>query len=392
METRSLYRLMAYLFFVYSAMTIVNSYMPVLFRAEGLSGTQVGMLMAVGPFATILAQPLWGYLSDKYKTIKRMIVITLCGVLVSGFIFTFMDSFKGYLIMMFVLFLFITSSTALGDSLSQRTANSRRMSFGKIRMWGSIGFAITSLTAGYILMMVGVQYTMLLMICVATFACILAFTLKDIPVTSKPVTIISALKMGLNPALLIFFPCAMLVSITHRTNDSFLGIYIVELGGPESLIGWSWFIGVATEAVMFATSAWWFKRWHPISFIILSGLLYGIRWMLMSLITVPWMILPLQLIHGVTFGLFYIGGLHFVNRLVPEQFQATGHLLFLTMTLGVCGIIGSLFGGWMIEAFSLQALYIIIGISAFLGAISLTIFKHFNESKQIDSASNSVEA
>ncbi|WP_088105287.1 MFS transporter [Halalkalibacter urbisdiaboli] len=375
MEFRSVYRLMAYLFFVYSAMTIVNSYIPVFFREEGLSGSQVGMLMAVGPFATIIAQPIWGYMSDKYKTIKRMILLTLLGVLTTGFVFIFMDSFNGYLVMMFVLFLFLSSSTALGDSLSQRTASDKKISFGRIRMWGSLGFASTSLIAGYILMVIGVQHAMILMLVMAFIASVLAFTLKDITVTNKPVTILSALRVGLNPALLLFFPCAMLISISHRTNDSFLGIYIMELGGPESLIGWSWFIGVATEAAVFATSGMWLHRWKPITLMIASGLLYGTRWFIMSVITVPWMILPLQLTHGICFGLFYIGGLQFVSKLVPEQLQATGHLLFLTVSLGVCGIFGSLVGGWMIEVFGLPVLYVTIGTTALLGAISLTVFQ-----------------
>ena len=46
----------------------------------------------------------------------------------------------------------------------------------------------------------------------------------------------------------IFFPCFYdVISIGHRANDSFMGIYITELGGNEGLVGLAWFIGVISE-------------------------------------------------------------------------------------------------------------------------------------------------
>lgn len=375
-RVQSVYRLMAYLFFAYSSITIVTSYLPVYFSAVGLTAGEIGVLMAVGPFAMILAQPTWGFLSDKYKSIKRMLQIALIGMIVAVFAFMGAASFAGYFIMMFVLFLFLSPTTALGDSLAQKTAINRRLSFGKIRMWGSLGFGFTSLAVGYILAAIGVTYIMVPLLVVTVISLWLSFGLEDFSDTTKPVTLLSALKLAIDPKIFFFLVCIVFITVTHRTNDIFLSIYIVELGGPESYIGWAWFIGVATEAAVLATSTLWFRKFSPIGFVIFAAVFYGVRWWLVSMVAVPWLLLPLQTLHGMTFGVFYVAAFAFVSHLIPKHLQATGHVLFISTTFGLSGIFGSLFGGWMIQAFSIPTLYSYLALSAFIGALGMTVY-HF---------------
>lgn len=375
MVEKSIIRLMAYLFFIHSTMTIIIGYIPVFYQGQGLTGSQVGLLMAIGPIATIVAQPFWGYMSDKYKSIKRMIILALFGLFLSTAAFLIVDSFYGYMILMFVLYVFVSPTTALGDSLAQQTAIEKKVTFGSIRMWGSLGFAITSLLTGYLLTWIGVNYIMYPMMFMAIIALIIAFGVKDVPQTNKPVTIVDALRLSTNRTLMLFLLFVVFISSTHRANDTYLGLYIVELGGPEAMIGWAWFIGVVAEAAIFATSAYWFKRWSPLTFIILAGGLYTIRWALMGLITNPWFILPLQVTHGLTFGVLYLAAFQFVNHLIPKHLQATGHVLFITIVFGVSGIIGSLVGGYIIELTSMNTLYSLLAISAFVGVICLALFQ-----------------
>ncbi|MCL7747402.1 MFS transporter [Halalkalibacter alkaliphilus] len=375
MNHRSVYRLMAYLFFAHSTITIINGYIPVFFKSQGLTGSQVGLLMAIGPCATIIAQPMWGYLSDKYKSIKKMILIALIGLSVTTITFMFVNTYAGYLVMMFILFFFVSPTTALGDSLAQKTSVQKKVSFGRIRLWGSLGFAITSLVVGYVLTWIGVEKIMLPMLFMALTALAVAFSIKDVPGTNKPVTVLDAVKLTTKPSLFLFLLLAFFISVSHRANDIYLGLYIVELGGPEAMIGWAWFVGVIAEALIFATTAYWFRKWSPLTFVILAGVLYGARWILMAFVENPWWILPIQLLHGLTFAVFYIAAFQIINKLIPEHLLATGHVLFITVIFGLAGIIGSLFGGFVIEATSIPTLYLIGAGSAFIGSIGLVIFQ-----------------
>ncbi|OIJ12766.1 MFS transporter [Anaerobacillus arseniciselenatis] len=367
----------ALLFFYFSAMTIIISYLPVYFQESGLTGSQIGFLLAVGPLAAMIAQPFWGYMTDKYKTSKKVIIVCLSGAIFSSvFLFQNLD-FSLLTLVIFVFFIFMAPVGGLGDSLAQKTANQLSITFGSIRMWGSIGFAVMSLVGGFLFTAIGIQYIYLPFILFLIITLVIGIRIKDIKTSQKPVNFKEALKLVQNKKLMMFFVIMMFITVTHRSSDSFLGIYIVERGGVESFIGWAWFIGVSAEALVFATSTLWFRRFHALTFIIIAAILYSIRWFLMAVIADPMLVLPLQVMHGLTFGIFYLSAFHYVTKIVPEQLQSTGHLLFYSFFFGLSGIIGSSLGGQIIEQSSAQHLYLFLAMISLAGVVFLSGYKLF---------------
>src|SRR5690625_4751329 len=110
------------------------SFLPLYLSFRGLNGTEIGWVLAVGPLASIVSQPLWGYLSDKYKTVKWMIVICISGLLLSSLVFFQMKHLGKILFVGAILYFFSYPVGALADSLGQRRANDLNISFGTIRM------------------------------------------------------------------------------------------------------------------------------------------------------------------------------------------------------------------------------------------------------------------
>ena len=365
----------ALLFFYYSAMTIIISYLPVYFQNNDLTGSQIGVLLAVGPLAAMIAQPFWGYMTDKYKTSKKIIIFCLTGTLFSS-VLMFQSFHYGLLIFAtFVFFAFMAPVGGLGDSLAQKAANQLSLSFGSIRMWGSLGFAVMSLAGGFLLTAIGIQYIYIPFVFFITITLIISLRIKDIKTSQKSVNIREALNLFRNKKLISFLVVMMFITVTHRSSDSFLGIYIIERGGKEAFIGWAWFIGVISEALIFATSTLWFRRFHALTFIIVAAFLYSFRWFLMAIIVDPIFVLPLQLMHGLTFGIFYLSAFHYVTKIVPEQLQSTGHLLFYSFFFGLSGIIGASIGGQIIEQLSASYLYLILSIISLLGVFFISGYK-----------------
>lgn len=343
--------------------------MPLYFKEIGLSGSEIGWLLAIGPIAAIISQPIWGFISDKYKSIRKTLFICLTGSIVFCLVLFWMDTFLGYMITLFIFFFFLSTVMPLGDSLAKQTSEEERVPFGNIRLWGSFGYGFSALVFGYVLTGIGVDkviYPILLFLIITIINC---FFLKDVKSSNKPVKLIDAVKLGMDPRFLVFLIIVMFISTTHRTNDNFLGLYIIELGGSETLIGVATFIGVVTECLVMALAFFWFKRFHETTFIIIAGVIYSIRWFLMAVITDPIMVLYLQLLHGVSFGIFYLAAFQYVTKLLPNHLQATGHVLFITFLFGISGIVGSLIGGSIIEQSSLADLYVVIGYLSGTGAI-----------------------
>ncbi|MFC0469873.1 MFS transporter [Halalkalibacter kiskunsagensis] len=374
-RTNNLLRLMAFMFFCFSAMTIVGTYLPVYFRDNGLSSVEIGWLLGVASLASVIAQPFWAYMSDKYKSIKRILVLCLVFVIGTSVILFHVESLATIAIMMFIFYCFFSPINPLGESLAQKTATEKKISFGKIRVWGSLGFAITALISGYVLAFFGIENILYPFLLVILITFLLAIKLTDINLTDKKATLFTALKIGREPKFLWFLVLALLITIPHRTNDHYLGIYIVELGGSESLIGWAIFIGVITESFVFVLGWLWFRRFHELTFIIIGGSLYSIRWICMTFVLSPESVLFLQFFHGASFGVFYLSAFQYVTKILPKDLLATGHVFFLTVVFGVGGMIGSLGGGLIIEYYGISNMYWWIGILATIGTVSFFFYR-----------------
>ncbi len=71
------------LFCFHGANTIIVSFLPLYLQFRGLSGTEIGWVMAIGPLVAIFSQPFWGYTSDKYRTVKKILMLCLIGLIIS---------------------------------------------------------------------------------------------------------------------------------------------------------------------------------------------------------------------------------------------------------------------------------------------------------------------
>ncbi|WP_407272570.1 MFS transporter [Radiobacillus sp. PE A8.2] len=372
------------LFNFHAANTIIVSFLPLFLQYKGLEGTEIGWVLAIGPFAAIFSQPLWGYMSDKYQTVKWALFTSLMGLIIVSTIFFQMDSLLMFLVVGAIFFFFSSPVGALGDSLAQRRAHDLNISFGGIRMWGSAGFAISSLLAGALFSVIGIQYVLIPYLFFGIVALIISLQLKDVKSSSKVKIKLSDIKPLLNNrALLIFLALLMFITITHRLNDSYMSIYLERLGGGEGLIGMSWFIAVTSETLVFAFAGKWFRKFHPLIFIIVAGFLYSLRWFIYSLVADPAWIVGFQVLHGVTFGVLYLAAFDYVTRLIPKQLQSTGHMMFTAVFFGVSGIIGSLLGGALIDTLGGSKLYFIIGCSALVGTICFTLYHILPYGKEI---------
>ncbi|HLQ84398.1 MAG TPA: MFS transporter [Pseudogracilibacillus sp.] len=383
MSTKADLRKLKMLIFLFHVTnTIIISFLPLYLKFKGLSGTEIGWVLAVGPLASIISQPFWGYLSDKYKTVKWVLIMTIIGMLIFSILFFQMNQLIFILIFGAFFYFFSSPVGALGDSLAQRQADLLNISFGSIRTWGSIGFALSSLIIGQLLNIYGVEFMRWPYLVFGTILLVIAFKIDDVKSNESDQTInINDLKkLFTNRKFIYFLIIMMFITITHRANDSFIGLFITSLGGSESLVGVGWFIALVSEALIFAFAYKWFKKDKALFFIILASLLYTLRWVLFAFSTDPIHVLLGQLLHGLTFGIFYLSSLDYITRIIPNTLKSSGHLIFYSVFFGVSGIIGSVGGGFLIDHFSGNHLYLVLGSLSLIGTGLLIIYTFKNSS------------
>src|SRR5699024_8884645 len=134
---------------------------------------------------------------------------------------------------------------------------------------------------------------------------IIAFKVTDVNTEGTPITLKDLSTIAKNTPFILFLLLMMLITITHRANDSFVSIFVTELGGTEGLAGTAWFIALISEATVFATAGFWFRKYQPVTFVIIAGIIYTFRWFIYGMTSNPYMIVFLQLTHGISFAVFY---------------------------------------------------------------------------------------
>src|SRR5690625_3604387 len=198
-KKNSLHSLKLLLFLFHATNTIILSFLPLYLKFKGLSGTEIGWVLAIGPFASIISQPFWGYLSDKYKTVKTMLIISVVGMLIASVVFFQMNHLLAILMIGAIFYFFSSPVGALSDSLAQRRANNLGVSFGSIRTWGSIGFAFSSLVVGQILTTIGIGNMVWPYLFFGSILLIVVFLIEDVPAKDHSVSgrdVISLLKQA----------------------------------------------------------------------------------------------------------------------------------------------------------------------------------------------------
>jgi MFS transporter, PPP family, 3-phenylpropionic acid transporter len=99
-------------------------------------------------------------------------------------------------------------------------------------------------------------------------------------------------------------------------------------------------LGVAAELGVMLLYPRVARRITPRHLLALSFAISTLRWAGLSLATSPAVIVPLSLLHGMTFGAFYVASIAFVAQRVPSHLRASGQGLFAAITFGLGGLVG----------------------------------------------------
>ncbi|TGV13643.1 MFS transporter, partial [Mesorhizobium sp. M00.F.Ca.ET.186.01.1.1] len=358
----SLLSLRAYNFFYFSLLSIFISFLPVYLSFRGVTPAQIGALIGAGSFIGILSQPFWGMVSDRTKTIKRVILATLGLSIVSGIGLFTTTPFFALFLLVGAMYFFLLPTDPLTESLNYRMAEQHRTSFGSIRTFGAVGYATASLFIGLTLDRLGMEQLVWLFVGYGVLAYLCALAMKDAPASSKPLSWPELKRFFLYPKTQRFFLLVLIAATPHRTNDSFLGVYVQSLGGTTGDVGQAWFLAAVSEVAFFAISARILARWSEIRLIMLASALYAIRYVLCALAPSPEWVVYLQLTQGVTFVIFYTATIQYLYKIIPEEWRATGQTVLAVLFFGISGIIGSLLGGWLFQQSGGAALYWAMGI------------------------------
>jgi PPP family 3-phenylpropionic acid transporter len=169
--------------------------------------------------------------------------------------------------------------------------------------------------------------------------------------------------------LFLFLVCAG--GAGQAVIHNFLFLYMNDLGASKTMMGFALTVATLSELPIFFFSGRLLTRWSSKGLFIFATVVYVIRAMALSFIAVPWMILVIQLSHGLTFSAMWVAGVSYADEIAPPGLGATAQGLLSGVFMGIATAIGAFLGGFLYQDFGGAIMYRTMSIAV---AISVFIF------------------
>jgi PPP family 3-phenylpropionic acid transporter len=367
-------------FFMTNALII--SFFPTYFVTMGFSKIQIGLIYSIGPTIGIFSNLFWGFISDKYQTMKKTIAAVLLGQLCFALFLFHMNTYGWIFLAMIGFYFFQTPLISLNDSQLLLHVSKKASSYASFRVWGSIGFAVSALSFGILLQSEKghPQVIALLTVGTITFSFLLSLLLKDSRTSMKKIEFSGIFQIIMSRKLIIFLLLILILATAHRANDAFLSLYLHELGASQALIGYSWTVSAMSEIPIFFLLSRYGNRYKELPLLALASFAYVVRYLLMSITIEPIYIILIQALHSISFGIFLFTALRYITQIVPDQYRATGQAIFTVVWSGMAGLISSLLGGIVFDHWGGHMLYVFAASVAFVSGIGFLLVHYKNES------------
>ncbi|WP_349727692.1 MFS transporter [Peribacillus frigoritolerans] len=376
-------------FLYFGLLAIFIPFLPVYLADQGLRPAQIGFIVGTGGFVTLITQPLWGMISDKTRTIRKVLLLLIFFSSIIGYFLYDSSSYLQLILFAMLLYFFLMPIDPLTESLNFTMAEKSGISYGSIRTYGALGYAVISLITGYVMSYFGANSLAFLFAGIGLISFIISWMMPDAPVSGKPVTFSSLKHFFGNKETLLFLLLVFICAVPARMNDTFLGVYIRELGGSAKLVGLTWFLAAGSEIVVFALSFWWLRKGKEIIIISFAAAFFFIRYFVSAWITDPQLLAYLQVMQLLTFPIFYSAAIQYLYRIVPVEWRATGQTVLALLFFGVSGIVASYIGGAIYGTYGGKTLYLFISSISFIGMVfALVLYRIYG--KRLDTADEAV--
>lgn len=357
------------------------SWLPIIadfLKDRGLSGLQIGAVLAVTPLMMFVVQPFYGSLADRLGY-KRCLLLSSFLASLSFALYLLNGGFIYLLVVTAAMSLFYNSIQPILDSLSLKLAQENpQFSYGKLRIAGAAGWAFTGIITGQLIDHINTTVIFVVSAISMLLAFLFAFTIKNDKRTISSEQSFSNIKEVIKSRALIFLlSCVFLISAGASTIWYFYSIYMKENGASASLVGYGLSFQGLCELPLFYFSAQIIARLGIKTTLLVTVFATALRLALYGIVKNPYAALPIELLHGVSWSLFWVVCVEYVNKLVKEEWRVTGQSLLYAAYYGAGTIVGNLWTGYLSdtdmrvsEIFMLNA-----GIVALVGVFALMFMK-----------------
>jgi PPP family 3-phenylpropionic acid transporter len=367
------YRPLAGFYFSYYAyLGAFAPFFSVYLLAVGRSPVEVGVLMALPGAARILAPHLWGWLADATgRPIALLRATTAAGALCFFGVF-FGTGFSWLFAVLLLASFFLSAAMPLAEANTFAHLRGETGRYGRIRVWGSLGYIAAVVASGYAIDAFGARALPAavagLLLATFAFGCLT----PQAPASPRPAETAPFARVAGRPEVLALIGACALMAAAHGPYYTFYSVHLVEHGYSKALTGWLWAFGVACEIGIFVWMPQLFRAFSAPQVLLASFALAVVRFLLIGWGVESFaLLLFAQALHAATFGSFHAAAISLVHRMFRGRHEARGQAVFGSLSYGLGGTLGALASGYAWSHLGPALTFSLAALAALAGALLL---------------------
>ncbi|POM68199.1 Major Facilitator Superfamily (MFS), partial [Phytophthora palmivora] len=302
----------------------MQTYLPIYFdTAANFSKAQIGVLLSIPCICAIISPPVWGAIADGIHNQKLAHTVCLVSAAFLFFSIQYVKSFPLMCGMVFIANFQTQPSFSLLDHASMAWLERVGGDYGKQRLYGAAGYGAGGYFASVVASSLGIEWCFNMVLMLSTISLFLLLTyvpnFQHEAEHHEKGELLKSLKAILRQHdVLILFVIVILAGIMGGLIDNMLFLYLFNLSGNNPhIVGVVIAVETISELPFFFHANQIFERFGTAKCILVSLVAYGIRMITYTFIQHPWLVLPIEVLHGLTYGLLLAAFTNYIYQAAP---------------------------------------------------------------------------
>jgi PPP family 3-phenylpropionic acid transporter len=349
-----------------------GNFFPLWLGDLGWSDPSIGWLEAMRYACLLIFPLLWGRLADRWGDSVRTLKWVTFGSAVAFLPVLVLGDVLGLTITLFLFFAFRVGLVPNTDSVTISHVSHTGGEYGKIRVWGSAGFIIGGFLLGFLIDRFGrdVVPVPLAILLGLTWLVTVRMAPERRSESLTKGRRRGALELLRDPRLKALYLITFLSRLASQGLFAFLPLHLQALGVSDALMPLYWSAGVVSEIVLIRAAPRLFSSWSNRAVLGLCLIACVAQYALTSIVEDRWVLLLVMVLHGLTFGVWYVTSVLHIGEVADPSERSTAQGLFQMVGFGLGGILSSVAAGYLYQAGQGRLLF---GVAAVLAVLTVVV-------------------
>lgn len=298
-------------------------------ESRGLHPTEISIMLSVGILMRLLAGPVAAHAVDRSGR-RKTAVILLAWVSIASFaLLGWVDGFIAMLLVWIVHSAAWAPITPFSDNIALLAATRHKLDYGRMRLWGSLGFLGAAYLSGLWLKGRDADWIFILLLAGLLLLVAASYLLPDLRLPlAKPRAAAPALLLLRQRRFLLFVGATACLQASHAAFYTFGTLHWRSLGHSDAAIGLLWAEGVLAEIVLFAFARHLPAKLGGTGLLLIAAAGGLLRWSITAGAEDYLLLVLLQALHAATFGAAHIGAMRLLSDGCAPDASATAQSLY----------------------------------------------------------------